>query len=209
MAEQETPRFSYQSCQRCGQVTWGYGDHASPMDCIENLREIQAKKEEELTATRKWYAKFDPSNVQDPCTLAREHWIMSDEGTALLERLGWTPPANWWTYGPTSWVPWGSGLDEKALGMLVARVKEAEQATAADVYALLIEIERLQAEVSQPQKSMAVAMRERNRLQRIADEAWECFCTNDPERRSLGATRIAKALHALYDRHGGLGDILA
>ncbi len=192
-------------CERCGQNTLG-SDHTAESDCIRALRDLLAQREKDLTECRELYAGFR-ALMKDPVYWhAGAQWVLSDNGTALLERLGWTPPADWWTYGPTDWVPWrdrseDEDADSDELPKLVARIQQARQTTPADVYLLLVEIEHLRERLAAAKTELGERTQEVDRLLRIAHEAWECFCTDDPEQRVNAARHLVIAL-TVWRQHG-------
>jgi hypothetical protein len=208
MSDQDSKRWEAEvRCERCGQNTWGF-DHATEMDCIRNLRDILTRREKDLAAAQQSYRRYKGPLGDSLYADAGVQWILSDDGTALLERLGWTPPADWWTYGPLDWLPWRNrtrvGVNE--LPALVARIQQAREASPADIYVLLVEIERLRKDLASVQTELGEKTQEVDRLQRIASEAWDCFCADGPEQRNKAARHLLIALTAWHEQsqRGGL-----
>lgn len=65
---------------------------------------------------------------------------------------------------------------------------------------VLVEIERLRKDLASVQTALGEKTQEVERLQRIAAEAWDCFCADGPEQRNKAARHLLIALTAWHEQ---------
>jgi hypothetical protein len=184
-------------CEWCGRPFQEGQDHHERMDCIQALQcRLEAVAQELALLLR-----------------IRRQWVLTEHGTNLLKSLGWTPPADWWTYGPEERVPLARPVvetepsmiaeqfakareasAEASLSMIAERLAKAREARPADVYTLLAEIRELQGKLDFEERLLQMTHKTNEPLIAIAVAAWDCFHLEDPPARMAAAERLAKAL---------------